>query len=129
MWSQVVERVWVNGTVTHISYVTVKPGKLNAYMKYLKDVTWPRIDEGKHRGDVVSYRILRVNSPRSNDPDILVLTEFKNMAVFDRDPAVTEEANRKLAGSSEGRVAQLVQARDLFEPKGSMLTREVMLTR
>ncbi|MBA2466577.1 MAG: hypothetical protein H0V46_03120 [Sphingomonas sp.] len=129
VWGQVVDRVWENGTVTHVGFVALKPGKLNAYMKYLKDVTLPRIEDGKRRGEIVSYRILRVNSPREDEPHILVLTEFKNMAVFDRDPAITEEVNRKLAGSPEGRRDQLVQVRDLIEPKGSMLTREVVLTR
>lgn len=125
--AQVVERVWDNGSVWVISQVDVKPGQYNAYMKYLKDVGMPRVEYGRKTGDVLSYRILSVQNSRNGEPDVILLTELKNMAVLDRGPEYGEEMNRKLAGSLEARQGQMVQLRDLTEPMGSMMAREVKL--
>jgi len=127
--AQVVERVWDDGSVWVISKVDVKPGQYNAYIKYLRDVGLPRIDYGRKTGDILSYRVLSVQNSREGEPDVLVLTEYKNMAVFDRGPQFSDDMNRKLAGSLENRQAQMAQARGLSDPMGSMMAREVRLRR
>lgn len=123
--AQVVERVWDNGTVWVITKLDVKPGQYNAYMKYVKEVGLPRVEYGRRQGDVIRQRVLSVENTREGEPDVLILTEYKNMAVFDRGPAFGEEMNRRLAGSLEARQAQQVQVRNLADFKGSILAREV----
>ena len=127
--AQVVERVWDNGSVWVISTVDVKPGQYTAYIKYLRDVGLPRADYGRKVGDVLSYRVLSVQNPRDGEPDVLLLTEYKNMAVFDRGPAYADDMNRKLAGSLENRQAQMATNRGLSDFMGSMMAREVRLRR
>ncbi|MGI8931728.1 MAG: hypothetical protein ACR2FK_05025 [Sphingomicrobium sp.] len=127
--AQVVERVWDNGSVWVISKIDVKPGQYNAYIKYLRDVGMPRVDYGRKAGDILSYRVLSVQNVRDGEPDILVLTEYKNMAVFDRGPEFGEDMNRKLAGSLESRQAQMSQLRGLSDSMGSMMAREVVIRR
>ena len=127
--AQVVPRVWDSGSVWVINKVDVKPGQFNAYMRYIRDVGLPRVEYGRRAGDVLSYRVLSVQNPREDDPDVLILTEFKNMGVFDRGPAYGEEMNRRLAGSLEAREAQMGQLRQIADPKGSMLLREVRFSR
>lgn len=127
--AQVVERVWDNGTVWVITKLDVKPGQYNAYMKYVKEVGLPRAEYGRRQGDVISQRVLSVENTREGEPDVLILTEYKNMAVFDRGPAFGEDMNRRLAGSLEGRQAQQVQLRNLVDFKGSMMAREVRFLR
>lgn len=127
--AQVVDRVWDNGSVWQINYVSVKPGQFNAYMKFLNQVALPRIAGRKQTGDILSYHVLAVNSPRATDPDVVVITEFKNMAVFDRAPSFGEDFDRKMAGSLEARQAQMATVRTLIEPKGGMLAREMTFLR
>lgn len=123
--AQVVQRVYDNGSVWTVGYVDVKPGQFNAYMKLLHDVVIPRIEYRKRAGDVLSYRVLSVTNPRDTDPDVLVLTEFKNMSVFDRGPAYFEDMDRKMAGSLEARQGQMAQVRAMTEPRGSLMAREI----
>lgn len=123
--AQVVPRVYDNGSVWTVGYVDVKPGQFNAYMKFLREVALPRMDYRKSAGDVLSYRVLSVANPRDTDPDILVLTEFKNMSVFDREPAYFEDMDRKMAGSLETRQGQMAQVREMTEPRGSLMAREI----
>jgi hypothetical protein len=127
--AQVVERVWDNGTVWTISQVDVKPGRYNAYMKYLREVALPRVEYGKRTGNLVSYHVLSVQNPRHGEPDVLIVQELKNMSVLDNGPAFFEEMSRKTAGSLEAREAQLAQGRQLADPMGSMMAREVRFNR
>ncbi|HEX8839892.1 MAG TPA: hypothetical protein VF750_05430 [Sphingomicrobium sp.] len=127
--AQVVERVWDNGTVWTIGLIDVKPGQFNAYMKYVRETVLPRIDYGKRTGAVLDYKILAVQNPRKDEPDILVLQQFKNMAAFDRGPEFFEELSRKTAGSLEAREAQLARGRQLADPMGSMMARELRFIR
>ena len=123
--AQVVQRVYDNGSVWTVGYYDVKPGQFNAYMKFLKEVVIPRMDFRKRAGDVLSYRVLSVANPRDTDPDVLVLTEYKNMAVFDRGPTYFDDMDREMAGSLEARQGQMVQLREMTEPRGSLMAREI----
>ena len=123
--AQVVQRVYDNGSVWTVGYYDVKPGQFNAYMKFLKEVAIPRMDFRKRAGDVLSYRVLSVANPRDTDPDVLVLTEYKNMAVFDRGPTYFDDMDREMAGSLEARQGQMVQLREMTEPRGSLMAREI----
>lgn len=127
--AQVVDRVWDNGSVWQITEFRVKPGQYNAFMKFVHDVSMPRIAYRRQAGDVLSYHVLQVNSPRENDPDLLVLTEYKNMGVLDRSPAYFEDMDRKFAGSLQSRQVQMSQARQLVDFKGSILAREMTFMR
>lgn len=126
--AQVVPRVFDNGSVWTVTYVDVKPGHGNAYMKWLKDVQRPRIEHRKKEGDILSYRVLSVMAPRDTDPDVVILTEFRNMAVFDRAPSYFEELDRRFAGSLEGRQKQLADVREMTDPRGSLMARELRWT-
>lgn len=127
--AQVVERVWDNGSVWVISRIDVKPGQYNAYMKYLRDVEMPRVNYNSKLGDILSYRVLSVQNPRDGEPDVVLLTEYKNMAVFDRGPDFGDDMNRKVAGTLDAREAQIAQRREMTDFMGSMMAREVKLRR
>ena len=127
--AQVVERVWDNGSVWTIGLVDVKPGQANAYMKYLRDTAVPRVEYLRRKGDLLSYKVLAVQNARKDEPDILIMQEFKNMGFFDRGPAYLEELSRQTAGSLEAREGQLAQGRQLADPMGSMMAREIRFTR
>ena len=82
--AQTATRVYDNGTVWSISYIETKPGMFDDYMAYLNG-PWKQIQEaGKKAGDIVSYRVLAVDNPRDHEPDVVLMVEFKNMAVFDK---------------------------------------------
>lgn len=77
-------RTYDLGPVWQVSYIETKPGMFDDYMAYLNS-TWRNIQEmDKKRGDVLDYRVLAVETPRDGEPDVILLIEYKNMAVFDR---------------------------------------------
>lgn len=97
--AQTAERVYDEGTVWQISYVETKPGMFDDYMKYLS-TSWRTLqEERKKTGDVVSYKVLAVDSPRDHEPNVILMIEYKNMAVFDRPLAENEALTAKVFGS------------------------------
>src|SRR5216684_1951635 len=93
------DRKWEEGTVWTIQFAKTKPGKFNSYVTDLSNVYRKYADRLVKDGVVLSYRILEVSFPRDNEPDIMVLTEYKDMQVFDRGAAYFDKVIEEVLGS------------------------------
>jgi hypothetical protein len=123
--AQTTDRVWDEGTVWSITYVETKPNMFNDYIKNLSQV-WRRfLEEQKKIGDVISYKILQVQNVRDGEPDLILLTEFKNMAVFDRGVDWFEELSKKVMGSLDNMQSDNVDREKLRTIRSTILTREI----
>jgi hypothetical protein len=90
---------YTQGPVWTYSYIDVKPGQFEAYMTYLSG-NWRRAQEAaKKSGDLMDYKVLVVDSPRAGEPDIILASQWKNMAVFDR--SLEEVQAESLAATSQ----------------------------
>ena len=127
--AQSAERVYDNGTVWTISQVETKPGMFDDYMKYLS-TTWRQIQEAdKKAGRVLSYRVLTVNSPRDHEPDVILMVEYKNMAVFDRTQADQDAATAAAFGTTVKANQSSVARETLRVLRGSQTARELVFTK
>lgn len=119
------ERNWEPGSVWAVSYVRTKPGQFNAYINDLSNVWRVFLDAQKEDGDVLSYKILSINSPRDGEANLLLLVEFKNMGVFDRGPAYFEELTDEIMGSQENLRSANIDRAALRDLMGGLVTREI----
>ncbi len=123
--AQTTERVWDQGTVWSITYVETKPNMFNAYIKNLSQV-WRRfLEEQKKTGDVISYKMLTVQNTRDGEPDLILMVESKNMAVFDRGIEYFEEMSKKIMGSLEDMQSDNIDRQTLRTIRSNVLTREI----
>jgi hypothetical protein len=116
------------GTVWRVSAVEVKPGQFDAYMHYLS-TTWRAAQElQKKAGNVISYKVLQVDSPRDHEPDLFLMVEYKNMAVFDQ--SLTEQDARTAAiFGSVAKAEEASAAREALRTgRGQVLLRELRFT-
>jgi len=127
--AQTAERVYDNGPVWVISYIETKPGMFDDYMAYLA-TKWRETNEAdKKAGYVLDYKILSVDSPRDNEPDVMLMIQYKNMAAFDRPLAESEATSAKAFGSVV-KSNQAFAARDAMRTnRGNITTREVKFTK
>jgi hypothetical protein len=123
--AQSTERVWEEGTVWSITYVETKPNMFNDYIKNLSRVWRAFLEEQKKEGDVISYKMLQVQNVRDGEPDLLLMTEFKNMAVFDRGVEHFEQLSAKVMGSLEDLMSDNVDREKLRTIRSTVLTREI----
>ena len=123
--AQTTERVWDQGTVWSITYVETKPNMFNSYLKNLSQVWRAFLEEQKEAGDLISYKMLNVQNPRDGEPDLMLLTEFKNMAVFDQSVDDFEAMAAKVMGSMEDLQTDNIAREDMRTIRSTVLTREI----
>lgn len=123
--AQTAVRNYDNGPVWQISYIETKPGMFDDYMQYV-GTTWRAFEEAdKQAGYVLDYDVLAVDSPRDNEPDVILIVKYKNMAAFDRPLADIDAMQAKTFGSVIKSNQASVARETVRVLRGSILAREV----
>jgi hypothetical protein len=104
------DHVYTEGPVVNVASIRTEYGKFDDYMKYL-DTTWKAEQEAaKKAGYILSYRVVTVQPRGENDPDIYLVTTFKNWAALDGATAKTDAIFKQVEGSlvatNQGAVAR-----------------------
>jgi hypothetical protein len=76
-------RYWNDGPVVNASYIRTVDGHFDEYMHYLQTTYKQQEEAAKKAGLILSYRVLLVEPHTPQDPDIILVTEFKNWAALD----------------------------------------------
>ncbi|QUD89070.1 hypothetical protein [Phenylobacterium montanum] len=88
-----------NGPVWDFGQIQTKDGHFDEYMHWL-DTQWKAQEEAlKKEGVIIDYKVYLVADPRQGEPDIILATEYKNMAAFDRSVADGYALQAKIFGS------------------------------
>ncbi|UTP38015.1 hypothetical protein M9M90_12295 [Phenylobacterium sp. LH3H17] len=123
--AQTAERVYAQGTVWSVGYIETKPGMFDEYMAYLNG-PWKAIQEaGKKRGDVVSYKVLALTDTRDKEPDLVLMIEYKNMAVFDQSDDESDKQTSAVWGSPVKANQAAVTREAMRTTRGGFLAREM----
>jgi len=102
------DHAYTDGPVVNVAAIRTEYGKFDDYMKYL-DTTWKAEQEAaKRAGDIISYRVVRVEARGENDADIYLVTNYKNWAAFDgataKADAIAKQVEGTLAASNQSAV-------------------------
>ena len=124
--AQTAERTYDNGPVWTIGYIETKPGMFDDYLAYLAGPYRVLQEAAKKRGDVITWKVLAVDSPRQNEPDVILLTEFKNMAVFDRSLAELDKDTNAAFGSNVKSNQAAVKREEIRVLRGGLTARELV---
>ncbi len=120
------ERVYEEGSVWDVSYVRTEPGQFDTYLANLEQVWKQVLDRAIESGDVLSYKVISAQAAFSGDWDLMLLTEYPNMAALDgiqerMDPIVEE-----VIGSMSTVSESTVERRKLREILGGKIARELI---
>jgi len=74
---------YTDGPVSQVTSIRTKPGKFNAYMKWLDTVGKQLRDEEKKQGIILDYAVYAVTPRTPQDPDLYVVVTYKNLAALD----------------------------------------------
>lgn len=115
------------GTVWQLSNIEVEPGQFEKYMDYLSG-NWRKINElGKKEGMVVSYHILSVNSPRKDEPDLILAIEYKDYYSNAQRTAFQKKVEAMLASDAHKLDTAAGERKVLRKIVGNMELQELML--
>jgi hypothetical protein len=72
-----------NGPVWDVQHIRTKDGHFDDYMKWVSTV-WKAYQVAWMKGGyTIGYKVYVVVDPRADEPDVLLCTEYKNMAAMD----------------------------------------------
>ncbi|HET6970813.1 MAG TPA: hypothetical protein VFH92_06800 [Phenylobacterium sp.] len=125
--AQTAERTYDNGPVWTVGYVETKPGMFDEYMAYLNGPYRALQEAGKKRGDILAYHVLSVDSPREHEADVILLVEFKNMAVFDRSLNELDKDTAGAFGSVVKSNQAAVKREEIRVLRGGVTARELVM--
>jgi hypothetical protein len=120
-------RPYTEGNVVNVSYVKIKPGMFDAYMKYLATTYKQLLEEQKKAGIVVDYAIYQAEARNPDDPDLILTTVYKNWAALDGLEEKTEPIQAKAFGSRDKSNAAAVDRESMRTLLGSETIQQLVL--
>jgi hypothetical protein len=94
-------RYWSDGPVINVASIRTVDGHFDDYMKWLSTTYKQQQEAAKKAGLILSYRVIVVEARTPQDPDILLVTEFKNWAALDHLGGKLDAVSAQVEGSVE----------------------------
>ena len=92
---------WKDGPVINVASIRTVDGHFNDYMHWLATAYKKQQEAAKAAGVITDYSVIVVEARGPNDPDILLVTTFKNWAALDN----AGSKFNKVLEATEGSVA------------------------
>jgi hypothetical protein len=118
---------YTEGPVWDVTMVRTKYGMDDDYLKALAKVFRATNDEAKKEGLIIDYKILLGTPANAQDYNILLLTEYKNMAALDGLRDKLDPINAKLVGNEDVQRQGVLKRAEVREILGDKLMREITL--
>jgi hypothetical protein len=94
-------RNWNDGPVINVAAIRTLDGHFDDYMQWLATVWKKQQEAAKKAGLIISYDVLVVEAHSPNDPDIYLVTRFKNWAALDGLGGKFDKVSSEVEGSVE----------------------------
>ena len=90
-----------DGPVVNVASIRTVDGHFDDYMQWLATKWKQQEESAKKAGLILSYRVLLVEARGPHDPDIYLVTEFKNWAALDGLGGKLDAVSSQVEGSVE----------------------------
>jgi hypothetical protein len=115
------ERPYTEGVAIDAAYVRTKYGMFDEYMKYLDGPYKKLMDEQKKAGLIVESSVYRASPKNPHEPDIILITVYRNWAAFDGLRDKVEPIEKIVYGSIDSANKGAVDREKVREILGSQL--------
>jgi hypothetical protein len=121
------DRPYTEGNVVNVSAIRTQPGMFDEYMKYIAGPYKQMMDEQQKAGIIVSWAAYSVMPQGPSDPDLYLITTYKNMAALDGLDAKTDPISEKVFGSMDKSNAAAIDREKIRKLMGDQLMRQLIL--
>jgi hypothetical protein len=94
-------RDYNDGPVINVSSIRTVDGHFDDYMHWLATTYKKQQEASKKAGLITAYRVIVIEPRGPNEPDILLVTEYKNWAALDGLGGKLDAVSAKIEGSVE----------------------------
>ena len=123
-----VKRPFHNGSVWNVSFIRMKPGMETAYLNYLAGPWKANQEAMKKEGLILSYRVLSTEGHTPGDWNIMLMTEYKNLATMEANEDKADQVVQTVVGDDEKQRQGYRDRLEIREVMGDRLAREIMLS-
>jgi hypothetical protein len=121
-----VGQTYEEGQVTDVTYLKIEYGRFDDYVKWLASTWKPTMEAKKKPGLIVDYKVFSARPRLPDQPNVILMLTYKNMAGLDK--AAEEEAvAERVIGSADVQNKARVERSDYRKVLGSELFRELIL--
>jgi hypothetical protein len=122
-----VNRPYHNGTVWNIAFIRIKPGMDVAYMNYIAG-QWKAVQEAQKKdGNILSYKVLAVEGHSPTDFNLMLMTEYKNLATMEANEDKADAVAQRVIGNDQKQMQGYKERLEIREVMGDRLAREIIL--
>ena len=122
-----VARPYRNATVWSIGFIRMKPGFETAYLNYVAG-DWKREQDALRKdGQIISYKILQSEAHGSADFNLMLMTEYKDLATYEKNLEKADALLQKVIGDDEKQMQGYRQRLEIREVLADRLAREIVL--
>jgi hypothetical protein len=114
------------GQVVALSYIKIKPGKFDDYMKFLDTTYKTLMEANKKAGLITGYAVYSTTARSPSEPDIVLATTYANMAALDKIDEGDAVA-AKVMGSNDVQNKAFIDRGSMRDVLGGELIRELVL--
>ena len=122
-----VKRPYRPGSAWNLAFIRMKPGMDAAYLSYVA-TTWKANQEGlKKEGLIVSYKVLTTEGHNPNDFNIILMTEYKDLATMEANVPKVDALTQKMEGDDTKQMQGYKERAEIREIMGDRIAREIVL--
>ncbi len=122
-----VNRPYHNGSVWSIGFIRIKPGMDTAYMNYVAGEWKAEQEAQKKDGNILSYKVMSVEGHTTNEFNLMLMTEYKNLATMEANEDKAEAVSQKVVGNDAKQIQGYNDRLAIREVVGDRLAREIIL--
>ncbi len=122
-----VNRPYRNGSVWNVAFIRMKPGMETAYLNYIA-TDWKRNQEAlKKDGLILSYKVLTTEAHGGGDFNIMLMTEFKDLATMEANETKADNLAQQIIGNDQKQMQGYKERLEIREVLQDRLAREIIL--
>ena len=121
------DRPYTEGPVTDITFIKVKPGMFDAYMKWIATERKQLLDEEIKAGIITGSKVYTCEAHNPSEADIVLAVTFANMAALDGLDAKESAIAEKIFGSRKKSNDAEIDRGKMRKILGTQLVREMIL--
>ena len=120
------KRTYRNGSAWQLSFIRMKPGMETAYLTYVAG-DWKREQEAsKKAGYSLSYKVLQSEAHNAGDFNLILMTEYKDLATLEANEAKTDALLQTVVGDDEKQRQGYKERLEIREVLAQRLAREIL---
>jgi len=120
-------RDWNDGPVVNVAAIRTVDGHFDEYMHWLATTYKRQQEAAKAAGLITSYRVMVVEARTAQDPDIYLVTEYKNWAALDRLGGKFDRVSAQVEGSVDKAAQSQADRAKIRTVLGSRTEQEALL--